>query len=125
MARTVLVAEDEANIVESLRFLMAKAGLDVRVATDGPMALRMLHEAPPDLLLLDIMLPGCDGFEVLRALRANPRYSAVRVMMLTAKGREVDRVKARELGADDFVTKPFSTRDVVSRVRDLVGLAPT
>lgn len=123
MPRTVLVAEDEANIVESLRFLMAKAGLQVRVATDGPMALRMVREAPPDLVLLDIMLPGCDGFEVLRAIRANPRYAGVRVMMLTAKGRTVDRAKALELGVDDFVTKPFSTREVVARVRGLVGLA--
>lgn len=120
--RSVLVAEDEANIVESLRFLIGKAGLEVRVATDGPSALRMLREAPPDLLLLDIMLPGCDGFEVLRAVRANPAYADVRVMMLTAKGREVDRSRALALGVDDFVTKPFSTRDVVARVRSLVGL---
>jgi two-component system alkaline phosphatase synthesis response regulator PhoP len=123
VSRTVLVAEDEANIVESLRFLMTKAGLQVRVATDGPSALRMVRESPPDLVLLDIMLPGCDGFEVLRAIRANPHYAGVRVMMLTAKGREIDRAKALELGVDEFVTKPFSTRDVVARVRGLVGLA--
>jgi two-component system alkaline phosphatase synthesis response regulator PhoP len=123
VSRTVLVAEDEANIVESLRFLMTKAGLQVRVASDGPSALRMVRESPPDLVLLDIMLPGCDGFEVLRAIRANPHYARVRVMMLTAKGREIDRAKALELGVDDFVTKPFSTRDVVARVRGLVGLA--
>lgn len=123
MSRTVLVAEDEANIVESLRFLMTKAGLQVRVATDGPSVLRMVRESPPDLVLLDIMLPGCDGFEVLRGIRANPHYAHVRVMMLTAKGREIDRAKALELGVDDFVTKPFSTRDVVARVRGLVGLA--
>jgi two-component system alkaline phosphatase synthesis response regulator PhoP len=123
VSRTVLVAEDEANIVESLRFLMIRAGLEVRIATDGPSALRMVRESPPDLMLLDIMLPGCDGFEVLRAIRANPQHGRVRVMMLTAKGREIDRARALELGVDDFVTKPFSTRDVMARVRGLVGLA--
>jgi two-component system alkaline phosphatase synthesis response regulator PhoP len=123
VSRTVLVAEDEANIVESLRFLMIRAGLEVRIATDGPSALRMVRESPPDLMLLDIMLPGCDGFVVLRAIRANPQHGRVRVMMLTAKGREIDRARALELGVDDFVTKPFSTRDVMARVRGLVGLA--
>ena len=122
--QSVLVVEDERNIVESLKFLIGKAGLDVRVAYDGPTALRMIEEKAPDLLLLDIMLPGFDGFEVLRAIRNNPRRRHIRIMMLTAKGREVDRHKATELGVDEYVTKPFSTREVLQRVKALVGAAP-
>lgn len=123
MAHSVLVAEDEQNIAESLTFLMEKAGLRVRVAYDGPSALRMMREGVPDLVLLDLMIPGCDGFEVLRRIREDPHCRDLRVLILTAKGREVDRRKADELGVDDFMTKPFSTRDVVRRVQTLLGIA--
>jgi len=122
LAQSVLVAEDERNIAESLTFLMEKAGLDVRVAYDGPTALRMVGERTPDLVLLDLMIPGCDGFEVLRRLRDNPNWRAMRVLILTAKGREIDRRKAQDLGVDDYMTKPFSTRDVVKRVQALLGI---
>jgi len=122
LAQSVLVAEDERNIAESLTFLMEKAGLDVRVAYDGPTALHMVGERTPDLVLLDLMIPGCDGFEVLRKLRDHPQWPAMRVLILTAKGREIDRRKAQDLGVDDYVTKPFSTRDVVKRVQALLGI---
>ncbi len=122
LSHSVLVAEDERNIAESLTFLMEKAGLDVRVAYDGPTALRMVGERTPDLVLLDLMIPGCDGFEVLRRLRDNPNWRAMRVLILTAKGREIDRRKAQDLGVDDYMTKPFSTRDVVKRVQALLGI---
>lgn len=122
MTFSVLVAEDERNIVESLSFLMTRAGLSVRVAYDGPSTLRTLEEDAPDLLLLDVMMPGCDGFDVLRAVRGNPALKDVRIIMLTAKGREIDRRKGVELGVDDYITKPFSTRDVVARVKAVLGL---
>lgn len=123
MAPAVLVAEDEQHIAESLTFLMEKAGLEVRVAYDGPTALRMVGEQVPDLVLLDLMIPGCDGFEVLQKLRDHPNWNSMRVLILTAKGREIDRQKAQDLGVDDYMTKPFSTRDVVKRVKSLLGLA--
>ncbi|RDD61732.1 response regulator transcription factor [Ferruginivarius sediminum] len=120
MPQSVLVAEDEQSIAESLAFLMEKAGLEVRIAYDGTTALQMVADSRPDLVLLDLMLPGQDGFEVLKAVRANPRWRDVRVLILTAKGREIDRRKAMELGVDDYVTKPFSTREVVDRVKALL-----
>tara|TARA_R110000796_G_scaffold10692_5_gene35825 strand:+ start:98158 stop:98541 length:384 start_codon:yes stop_codon:yes gene_type:complete len=116
----VLIAEDEETIVESLSFLMEKEGYDVSVATDGQTAIKMIARDIPDMVLLDVMMPGCDGFEVVRAVRADPKTKPIPIMMLTAKTREVDRRKGLELGVDDFVTKPFSTRDVVSRVKALL-----
>lgn len=120
---SVLIAEDEETIVESLRFLMEKEGYDVSVATDGQTAITMITRDVPDMVLLDVMMPGCDGFEVVRAVRGDPKTRAIPIMMLTAKTREVDRRKGLELGVDDFVTKPFSTRDVVSRVKALLARA--
>lgn len=120
MPQSVLVAEDEQSIAESLAFLMEKAGLEVHIAYDGTTALQMVADSRPDLVLLDLMLPGQDGFEVLKAVRADPRWRDVRVLILTAKGREIDRRKAMELGVDDYVTKPFSTREVVDRVKALL-----
>lgn len=116
----VLIAEDEETIVESLSFLMEKEGYDVSVATDGQTAIKMIARDIPNMVLLDVMMPGCDGFEVVRAVRADPKTKPIPIMMLTAKTREVDRRKGLELGVDDFVTKPFSTRDVVSRVKALL-----
>ncbi|WP_417836914.1 response regulator transcription factor [Thalassospira tepidiphila] len=116
----VLIAEDEETIVESLSFLMEKEGYDVSVATDGRTAISMIARDIPDMVLLDVMMPVCDGFEVVRAARNDPNTRQMPIMMLTAKTREVDRRKGLELGVDDFVTKPFSTRDVVSRVKALL-----
>lgn len=117
---SVLVVEDERSIAESLTFLMERAGFAVRVAYDGQAALTMIERRPPDLVLLDVMMPGCDGFEVARTVRANPALSAVRIVMITAKGQDIDRRKGQELGVDDYITKPFSTRDVVARVKALL-----
>jgi two-component system alkaline phosphatase synthesis response regulator PhoP len=122
---SVLVAEDEEPIVEALSFLMEQAGLSVRVAPDGPTALRMVEAAPPDLMLLDVMMPGCDGFEVARAVRSDPRYRNVRILMLTAKNRPIDRRAGQDLAVDGYVTKPFSNSDVVERVKALLGMAVT
>jgi DNA-binding response OmpR family regulator len=122
MSLRVLVVEDEPNIVDSLSFLMKQAGFTVQVARDGDTALRVLESQVPDLILLDVMLPRRDGYDVCRAIRANPEWRGVKVIMLTAKGRELDRRKGLELGADDYITKPFSTREIVERVRSLLEL---
>jgi DNA-binding response OmpR family regulator len=121
MAKRVLVVDDEPNIVMSLRFLMEREGLDVEVAPTGEAALQALERAPADLVLLDVMMPQLDGFEVCQRIRADPRWAAVKIIMLTAKGREVERDKGRALGADAYVTKPFSTRELVARVKQMLG----
>ncbi len=121
MPQTILVVEDEPNIVESLSFLMKKAGFVVRVARDGDAAIRTIESAAPDLVLLDIMMPRRDGYEVCRTIRANPDWDDVRIVMLSAKGRDLDRRKGLELGADDYITKPFSTREIVERVQEILG----
>lgn len=121
MPQTILVVEDEPNIVESLSFLMKKAGFIVRVARDGNAAIRTIESEAPDLVLLDIMMPRRDGYEVCRTIRANPDWDHVRIIMLSAKGRDLDRRKGLELGADDYITKPFSTREIVERVQEILG----
>ena len=121
MAHSVLVAEDERNLVEALSFLMQRAGYEVSVARDGPTTVTMTREIRPDLVLLDIMLPGFDGFEVVTAIKRELPDKMPRIIMLTAKGHEKDRRKALALGVDDYITKPFSNRDVVERVRALLA----
>ncbi len=122
MTHSVLVVDDEPNIVLSLEFLMKREGFDVRVAEDGEAALAAVEERVPDLILLDVMMPKRDGFDVCQTIRANPAWKNVRIIMLTAKGREVEREKGMALGADDYITKPFSTREVVERVRQFLGV---
>lgn len=114
---TVLVVEDEKNLAEALRFNLERQGYDVMVEHDGYGALRRLESSDPQLLILDIMLPGLDGFEVCRRVRAQ---SNVPILMLTARGEEVDRVLGLEIGADDYVSKPFSLRELEARVRALL-----
>lgn len=120
MANKILVVDDEPNIVLSLEFLMKQAGFQVRTAADGEAALAAVAAELPDLVLLDVMMPHKNGYEVCQAIRANPDWQAVRIIMLTAKGREVEREKGLALGADDYITKPFSTQEVVERVRELL-----
>jgi DNA-binding response OmpR family regulator len=121
MAASVLVVDDEPNIVLSLEFLMRQAGYDVRVARDGDSALAAIAERAPDLVLLDVMMPGRDGYEVCQAIRADPACASTRIVMLTARSREVEREKGLAMGADDYVTKPFSTRALVERVQALLA----
>ena len=121
--RTVMVVEDEPNIVDSLAFLMKQAGFEVLVARDGNAALRTLESRAPDLVLLDVMLPRQDGYAVCRKIRENPDWAAIKIIMLTAKGRELDRRKGLALGADDYITKPFANRDIVARAKQLLGVA--
>ena len=102
---------------------MKKAGYDVRVAHDGEEALAEVRKARPDLILLDVMMPRRNGFDVCEVIRANPDRRTVRIVLLTAKGRDVEREKGLALGADDYITKPFSTREVVERVTAWLGPA--
>lgn len=113
---SVLIVDDEPNIVLSLQFLMKKAGYLVRTAGDGEQALAELAREKPDLVLLDVMMPKIDGFTVCQRIRASPEWQDVRVIMLTARGRDVEREKGLALGADDYITKPFSTQDAIDRV---------
>jgi len=121
VAHSVLVVDDEPNIVLSLEFLLKQVGYEVRVARDGEQALESIAQAKPGLVLLDVMMPKRDGYDVCQTIRANPDWSDVRIIMLTAKGRDVEREKGLALGADEYVTKPFSTRDVVEKVRQFLG----
>ena len=113
--RSVLVVEDEENLLEALRYNLEREGYQVHTATDGGEGLDLVRRLKPSIVLLDIMLPTLDGFEICRILR---RESEVPILMLTAKGEEVDRVVGLELGADDYITKPFSIRELVARVRN-------
>ncbi|WP_148254885.1 response regulator transcription factor [Aidingimonas lacisalsi] len=119
MAR-ILVVDDEPNIVLSLEFLMQQAGFDVMTAMDGESAMASIADTAPDLMLLDISLPGMSGFDVLERLRASPHHSRLPIIMLTAHGREVEREKGLALGADDYVTKPFSTQGLIDKVLALL-----
>ena len=115
--RSVLVVEDEENLVEALRYNLEHEGYAVLTAPDGGSGLETARAALPDLVILDVMLPNLDGLEVCRILR---RETDVPILMLTAKGEEIDRVVGLEIGADDYVTKPFSMRELMARVRAML-----
>ncbi len=123
MGKRVLVVDDEPNIVMSLEFLMRRAGFEVEVARNGREALEALDGPPPDLLLLDVMMPEFDGYEVCGRIRARADWNGTRIIMLTARGRDVERERGLALGADAYVTKPFSTRDLVEQVKGMLGVA--
>lgn len=121
MSKTVLIVDDEEYIVTSLEYVMQSAGYKVVVAYDGEQAIEKTKESAPDLLILDVMMPKLDGFEVCEKIRANPLWKSIRIIMLTAKGRDSEREKGMSLGADAYMTKPFSTRDILKRVMELLG----
>lgn len=120
MANKILIADDEPNIVISLEYLMRREGHEVSVARDGDEALAMIRSDPPDLVLLDAMMPGRSGFEVCQAVRDDADLAGVRILMLTAKGRETDVAKGKALGADAYIIKPFSTRELAEQVRTML-----
>ena len=115
MGKTVLIVDDEKSIVDILKFNLEKAGYDTLCAYDGKEGLRLAREAGPDLILLDVMLPGLDGFQVCQALR--DEGNNVPIIMITAREEETDKVFGLELGADDYITKPFSVRELLARVK--------
>jgi DNA-binding response OmpR family regulator len=115
----ILICDDEPNIVVSLEFLMRRQGHQVRVVGDGDGVLAAVAESEPDLILLDLMLPGRDGYEICQVLRAGGHR--MKILMLTAKGREAEIAKGFAVGADDYLIKPFGTQDLVARVQRLLG----
>jgi DNA-binding response OmpR family regulator len=117
MKEKILIVEDDVTLQETLAYNLKNQGYDVVTAGDGPSAIEKAHETDPDLILLDIMLPGMDGFEVCRMIRKN---MAVPILMLTARDDEIDRVVGLEVGADDYLTKPFSMRELIARVKALL-----
>ena len=121
MAKKILIADDEQNIVISLEFLMKREGFEVLIANDGEEAVRRIRSDPPDLVLLDVMMPKKSGFEVCQEIKADPALAAVRILMLTAKGRDTEVAKGLALGADAYMTKPFSTKELVEKVRSMLG----
>lgn len=123
MTKKILIVDDEPNIVISLEFLMKKEGFDVAVAVDGEEALAKVASFSPDLVLLDVMMPKKSGFEVCEALRADPARAGLQIVMLTAKGRDTEVAKGLAIGADAYVTKPFSTKELVAMVKAMLKVA--
>ena len=122
MTKRILIADDEQNIVISLEFLMKREGYEVSVANDGEEAVNAIRAQRPDLVLLDVMMPRKSGFEVCQEIKSDPELQAVRILMLTAKGRDTEVAKGVALGADAYMTKPFSTKELVERVRGMLAL---
>ena len=120
MPPTILIVDDEPNIVIPLQFLMEQNGYRTLVAQSGEEALETISKEKPDLVLLDIMLPGVDGFEVCEIVRLNPEWRKIRIIFLTAKGRDVDIAKGMVLGADEYITKPFSNQQIIDAVTKLL-----
>jgi two-component system alkaline phosphatase synthesis response regulator PhoP len=120
MARRILIVDDEENIALSLKFLMEKAGYSVSLAADGEQAIETISKVRPELILLDINLPGMNGYQVCELVRANPELKGVVIVMLTAKGRDIEREKGLAVGADDYIIKPFSTQEVIDKVQGIL-----
>lgn len=121
MSKRVLIAEDEPHIVESLSFVLQRKGYEVEAVLDGETALAQLRNRRPDVMILDVMLPRVNGFEVLKQVKSDAALHSVPVIILTAKGQAQDRRMAEEIGADGFMTKPFSNQEVIDEVRRLTG----
>lgn len=124
MKKHVLIADDEPNILLSLEFLLTKAGFEVTVVEDGQQVLEKARALRPDAILLDVMMPRKNGYEVCQVLREDPDFAGVKIVMLTAKGRETEIAKGLAIGADAYVTKPFGTRELVDKVVALLREAP-
>lgn len=123
MTKKILIVDDEPNIVISLEFLMKREGFFVAVANDGEAALQQVAAVVPDLVLLDIMMPKKNGYEVCQHIRANADWQTMKIIMLTAKGRDTEMAKGLAMGADAYLTKPFATKELVLKVKQMLGLA--
>lgn len=124
MPKTVLIVDDEPNIVVPIEFLMEQNGYSVLVAGSGEEALEIIAKYNPDLVLLDIMLPGIDGYEVCEIIRLDPKWQKIKIIFLTARGRDVDVAKGMVLGADAYIIKPFSNIDIIENVKKLLNDPP-
>jgi len=120
MPKEILIVDDEPSIVVPIQFLMEQQGYSVLVAENGEDALDAIYKYKPDLILLDIMLPRIDGYEVCEIVRLNPEYRGIKIIFLTAKGREVEIAKGLSLGADAYITKPFSNTELIAKVKELL-----
>ena len=120
MPKEILIVDDEPSIVVPIQFLMEQQGYSVLVAENGEDALDIIYKYKPDLILLDIMLPRIDGYEVCEIVRLNPEYRGIKIIFLTAKGREVEIAKGLSLGADAYITKPFSNTELIAKVKELL-----
>jgi DNA-binding response OmpR family regulator len=120
MPKEILIVDDEPGIVVPVQFLMEQQGYTVMIAERGEDALDLIYQYKPDLVILDIMLPGIDGYEVCEIVRLNPHYRDIKIIFLTAKGREVEIAKGLALGADAYITKPFSNDELVAKVKGLL-----
>ena len=120
MTKEILIVDDEPNVVMPIQFLMEQQGYRVMIAERGEDALDLIYQYKPDLVLLDIMLPGIDGYEVCEIIRLDPNFRDVKIIFLTAKGREVEIAKGLALGADAYITKPFSNTELVAKVKELL-----
>jgi len=121
MAKKILIADDEPNIVTALEFLLQRGGYEVLIARDGDEALKTVESARPDLVLLDIMMPVKSGYEICKRIRERPEWKHIKVVMLSAKGRDAEVNKGMAMGADLYVTKPFSTRELMEQIRGLLA----
>lgn len=124
MSKRVLIADDEPSIVAAVEFLLRRGGYEVEVARNGDEALKSVEASPPDLVLLDVMMPVKSGYEVCRRLRERAEWRNVKIIMLTAKGRDAEVSKGLMLGADVYITKPFSTRDLMAKISGLLDSGP-
>ena len=122
MSAAILIADDEPNILISLEFLLKRAGYNVSLARDGQQALDAILRDRPQLVLLDVMMPVKTGFEVCQAVRADDSLNGIRILMLSAKGRDTDLAKGLALGADAYMTKPFSTRELLQKVQSMLAM---
>jgi DNA-binding response OmpR family regulator len=120
MPKEILIVDDEPSVVVPIQFLMEQQGYRVMSAERGEDALDLIYRYKPDLVLLDIMLPGIDGYEVCEILRLNPKYRDIKIIFLTAKGREVEIAKGLALGADAYITKPYKNAEIVARVKGVL-----
>jgi len=120
MPKKILIVDDEPNIVVSLQFLMSQCGYEVHTAANGEEAIEIIMKFNPDLVLLDVMLPGIDGYEVCEIVRLDPKWRGMKIIFLSAKGKEEDIAKGMVLGADDYITKPYSNKEVKEKVKKLL-----
>jgi len=121
VSATILVVDDDAFIRKPLEFVLAQEGFEPMIAEDGPRCLELLSEQRPDLIILDVMMPGMDGFEVCKTIKRHPEWAEIPVLLLSARGRGHDRQRGLCLGAEDFLTKPYSPGDLIRRVREVLS----